>query len=230
MPRSSRRRRKSVDAFVRQAIIWLIAAAVVVFAFSVLASEQPVIAVALLAAVVIVPVLLWRRRRLARRAEARFRVQQAQHIGGLLTVSGGEFEQIVADQFRALGYDDVERIGGSGDLGVDLLATDPAGLTVVIQCKRYGRGQKVGSPATQLLMGAVVNRGADRGIFVTTSSFTAPAIEHAKAARVPLTLIDGDGITRLALQASAAPNETEVHASIPQPVAPVGDLSDSYST
>lgn len=63
-------------------------------------------------------------------------------MGQLLTVSGAEFEDIAADLFRAMGYQDVERIGRFGDLGVDLLGTDPDGFSVVIQCKRYGRSQK----------------------------------------------------------------------------------------
>jgi restriction system protein len=99
----------------------------------------------------------------------------------------------------------MERIGGSGDLGVDLTGIDPNGLRVIIQCKRYGRGQKIGSPAVQMLIGAVANQGADRGIFVTTSTYTAPAIRAAKSGRVVIDLIDGDDLTRLAREAGMRP-------------------------
>lgn len=229
MARSSRRRRSSVDDFLQRAIWIFVGLAAVVLGFSVLLTEQPLIAMALLVCGIALPIGLWRRRRSTQQKEARMRVQQAQHLGVLLTVSGAEFEGIVADLFRALGYDNVERIGGSGDLGIDLTATDPDGLIVIIQCKRYGRGQKVGSPAIQSLMGAVVNHGADRGIFVTTSSFTTPARQHAETARISISLIDGDAITRLAVQASADVRRPELRQSVPQPAASVAEVADPYA-
>ena len=137
-------------------------------------------------------------RRRSRITQARGRLEQAQQLGHILTVSGAEFEEIAAALFRSIGYSNVTRVGGSGDLGVDLLATSPEGLSTVIQCKRYGRGQKIGSPAVQSLMGAVVNSGASQGVFVTTSAFTGPAIQCAKSGRVPIRLIDGDELTQLA--------------------------------
>lgn len=226
MARSSRRRRSSLDDLVRRAIYVVVGFATVMLGFSVLLAEQPIIAATLLVCAVVLPIALWQRRRNAQREEARFRVQQAQRLGTLLTVSGAEFESIVAELFRALGYGAVERIGGSGDLGIDLTATDPDGLVVIIQCKRYGRGQKVGSPAVQSLMGAVVNRGADRGIFVTTSSFTTPARRHAETARIPITLIDGDAITRLAVQISASQSHAQPPIGVPQPSTTIADASD----
>jgi restriction endonuclease Mrr len=48
-----------------------------------------------------------------------------------------------------------------------------------------------------------VNQGADRGVFVTTSTFTAPAIQAAKSGRVVIELIDGDDLARLAQAAGA---------------------------
>jgi restriction endonuclease Mrr len=52
-------------------------------------------------------------------------------------------------------------------------------------------------------MGAVVNTGADVGIFVTPSTFTAPAIQHAETGRVNIRLIDGTQLTQLAAQVAA---------------------------
>jgi len=182
---------------------YAVVAIVVVTLLGIVITEYPAVAALVVVGVPVVAWWRWRRRQRARQRQARMRLRQAQRLGDLLTVSGAEFEAIVADLFTALGYTDVERIGGSGDLGVDLLATNPAGETVVIQCKRYGRGNRVGSPAVQSLMGTVVNRGADRGIFVTTSDFTAPAVALAKSTRVPITLIDGGQITRLAVEAAS---------------------------
>jgi len=202
MPRRSHRK-SGFEAFVERLVKILAVVFVAVIALSILVTEQPVIAAVIAAAVFMVPTVLFVLRRRARRREARRHVEQAQHLGQLLTVSGEDFEAITADLFRSLGYRDVERIGGSGDLGVDLRTTSPEGFVVIIQCKRYGAGQKVGSPAVQSLMGAVVNTGADMGIFVTTSTFTAPAIQHAATGRVEIRLIDGTELTRLAKQATA---------------------------
>ena len=49
--------------------------------------------------------------------------------------SGTDYEYFVRDLLTAAGYS-VRRVGGSCDLGADLLVTVPAGL-VVIQCKFY---------------------------------------------------------------------------------------------
>lgn len=142
--------------------------------------------------------VIWIIRKQLRDRNRRSSAERARHLGQLLMVSGEEFEVIVRDLFLSLGYRNLERIGGSGDLGVDLVGRDSTGLKVIVQCKRYGAGQKIGSPAIQALMGAVVHHGADRGIFVTTSTFTAPAVQHAKGSRVLVDLVDGESLTQMA--------------------------------
>lgn len=159
------------------------------------ASEQPVIAASIAVLLIVVPVGRWYQHR---KQASRFHVQ---HLRQLLTATSSEFEDVVRDLFSALGDRDMQRVGGCGDLGVDLTGIGPNSLRVVVQCKRYGRGQKVGSPAIQTLMGAVVNRGVDKGVFVTTSTFTALAIQAANSGRVAIDLIDGDALTRLAQRA-----------------------------
>ena len=49
-----------------------------------------------------------------------------------------EFEYTTAEILRRLGYKDVKVIGGSGDLGVDILAYKD-GKKVAVQCKKYIR-------------------------------------------------------------------------------------------
>lgn len=203
MPRKSRRQ-SQFDSFVLRLTLLVIGGMIALGLLMEFASEQPLMAVTIAILLFAVPVGLWYRRRENQKREARRHVQQAQQLGQLLTVSGSEFEDIVADLFRALGYRDMIRIGGSGDLGVDLMGIDPDGLRVIVQCKRYGRGQKIGSPAVQNLMGAVVNQGADKGVFVTTSTFTAPAIQAANSGRVAVELIDGDRLARIAVEADAS--------------------------
>jgi HJR/Mrr/RecB family endonuclease len=54
-------------------------------------------------------------------------------------MSGGQFEVFTADLIRALGYRSVV-LGGSGDQGVDVIATATDGK-IAIQCKNY-RGEE----------------------------------------------------------------------------------------
>jgi len=89
-------------------------------------------------------------------------------------------------------------LGGVHDGGVDgVITKDRLGLgTIYVQAKRYREGS-VGAPAIQQFVGSVQERGADEGIFVTTSTFTREAMESARKARVRIALIDGDRLTDL---------------------------------
>jgi restriction system protein len=75
----------------------------------------------------------------------------------------------------------VEVVGGACDLGADVIAVTPDGRRVVIQCKRYGDGNKVGSQDLQRFGGTCFTvHEADVAALVTTSDFTAPALEYAQ--------------------------------------------------
>ena len=65
------------------------------------------------------------------------------------------------------------------------------GKKYLLQCKRYAK--PVGEPIIRDLLGAVIHAGADGGIVVTTSSYSAPAVAFASGARqwVDIELIDG---------------------------------------
>ncbi|MEV8550609.1 restriction endonuclease [Streptomyces glaucescens] len=95
-------------------------------------------------------------------------------------LSADGFEQAVADLCARDGCTQVEVVGGAGDLGADVLAWAPDGRRVVIQCKRYGDDNKVGSQDLQRFGGTCYTvHEADVAIVVTTSDFTAPAEEYA---------------------------------------------------
>ncbi len=59
---------------------------------------------------------------------------------------------------------------------------------IAFQCKKY-KGS-VGAPETRNFRGAIVGR-ADRGMFITTGSFTKVAIEEANR-DAAIELVDGD--------------------------------------
>ncbi|MFI6967271.1 restriction endonuclease [Streptomyces sp. NPDC050255] len=87
-----------------------------------------------------------------------------------------DFEYAVRDLMRRDGCTDARQIGGAGDNGADVLATDPHGRTWVIQCKhrREGdRGSAVGTPDLQRVNGTARQLyGADIVLVVTNGRFS----------------------------------------------------------
>lgn len=132
---------------------------------------------------------------LRRRRTLRVR-RRVQTLGDLLTLAPSEFEEAVADLLGRSEFRDVRLCGGSGDLGADIVCVDRRGRTVVVQCKRHAPGIAVGSAAVQRFLGSVTHHGAERGLLVTTSRFTAPAIEFA--GQHDLELMDGEALATLA--------------------------------
>ncbi|MCX4820947.1 restriction endonuclease [Streptomyces sp. NBC_01142] len=91
------------------------------------------------------------------------------------------FEQAVAALCERDGCRDVEVVGGAGDLGADIMAIAPDGRRVVIQCKRYGPLNKVGSQDMQRFGGTCFAvHEAHVAAVVTTGEFTQPAVEYAE--------------------------------------------------
>jgi restriction system protein len=112
-------------------------------------------------------------------------------------------ERTVLELLHAMGYgnskDDLTHTGGSGDGGVDgLIRQDRLGLEqIYIQAKRYGEGT-IGRPQIQNFVGALSGKGANRGVFITTSRFTAEAREYVKnLLDKRIVLIDGEEFARL---------------------------------
>ncbi|MEU8030039.1 restriction endonuclease [Streptomyces sp. NPDC049099] len=91
------------------------------------------------------------------------------------------FEQAIAELCVRDDCREVEVVGGAGDLGADIVAVAPDGRRVVIQCKQYGYANKVGSQDMQRFGGTCFAiHKADVAAVVTSSDFTAPALEYAR--------------------------------------------------
>jgi HJR/Mrr/RecB family endonuclease len=197
--RSRQRRRRHGAAFGRVFFQAALLVALVAIIGELFASIPPAMwPVVVLLAISLVCTGVWifiSGKRQARKA----RVAHFQTLGNLLVLSPTQFEEAIADLFRQLGYREVSRVGGAGDLGVDITARDPQGHSIIIQCKRYAPGVQTGSPDIQRFLGTLVTvHHADRGIFVTTSSFTEPARQLAHGR---IELIDGPALTALAARA-----------------------------
>jgi restriction system protein len=125
----------------------------------------------------------------------------------ILGQSPAFFERMIVDLLVAMGYGGSHetaalRLGKTGDGGVDgVIDEDRLGLDrIYIQAKRYAPTVSVGRPEVQAFVGSLVGFGATKGVFVTTSSFSAPAADYA--ARLPqrVILIDGKRLTELMVE------------------------------
>lgn len=108
-----------------------------------------------------------------------------------------EFEEFCAKALNSMGYQDMKVNGGAGDLQADIVGKDSHGRSTIVQCKRYKPGTKIGTPVIQTFIGMMnVHHRADRGIFMTTADYSAPAIKLAQ--QHDIVLIDGDDLIKIA--------------------------------
>ncbi|MEV7401875.1 restriction endonuclease [Streptomyces sp. NPDC091267] len=101
-----------------------------------------------------------------------------------------EFEHAIRDLMRRDGCRNAVQVGGTGDNGADVKATDPFGRRWVIQCKhrRAGlAGAAVGTPDLHVLNGTgrPVHKG-DVIVLVTNGRFTKPAADFARSQHLHL--------------------------------------------
>ncbi|MFF5026014.1 restriction endonuclease [Streptomyces collinus] len=122
-----------------------------------------------------------------------------------------EFERAIAELCVRDGCTDVEVVGGAGDLGADVLAVAPSGHRLVVQCKRYGEGNRVGSQDLQRFGGTCFTvHEADIAVLVTTADFTAPALEYAE--QCGIVCMDAEALTAWHLGTGPSPWETSYEA------------------
>lgn len=104
----------------------------------------------------------------------------------LCTMDPADFEILIADYFQQRGFVRAEVIGRSGDRGVDVLATNINGELELIQCKRYRRGNNIGSTPIQRVDSYMRSRHASRAWVITTSDFTPEGRDEALITNVTL--------------------------------------------
>lgn len=135
------------------------------------------------------------RRRLRRR---RLWLRQ-RDLATLKAMSWQEFELLVGETFRRLGYRVQETGGGGADGGADLLLSRN-GHRFVVQCKHY-KTVRVGVPVVREVVGVAVHEKAQGAFVVTVGSFTKAAKTFASGK--PLHLIDGPQLLQMVTQGRA---------------------------
>lgn len=115
------------------------------------------------------------------------------------------FEQLVVDLMIAMGYGGSRKEAGkatqpTNDGGIDgIIKEDKLGLDVIyLQAKRWSN--TVHRPEIDKFIGALTRQRARKGVFITTSDFSAGAREAAQGLDIKVVLIDGVELARLMVE------------------------------
>ena len=124
---------------------------------------------------------------------------RAQVIDALMSLSPTGFEAFAQRLLRESGFQGVTVTGRTGDGGIDgngILQVNPlVSFKVLFQCKRYA--SSVGAGAIRDFRGAMMGR-ADKGIILTTGSFTSDARKEAVRDGVPpIELVDAEKLVNM---------------------------------
>lgn len=119
---------------------------------------------------------------------------QEELLGVILQMKPDAFERLIQRMLRESGFIQVDVIGKTGDGGIDGHGIFRLGgflsFQVIFQAKRWKNA--VGAKEIRDFRGAMVGR-ADKGVLITTGTFTKEAIKEAGRDGAPaIDLIDGD--------------------------------------
>lgn len=123
-------------------------------------------------------------------------------LENVMQCSPSFFERLVVELLVKIGYggsweDAARAVGQTNDGGIDgIIDEDRLGLDAIyIQAKRWQN--TVSRPEIQKFVGALAGKGAQKGIFITTSGFSEGAREYAKNVNYKVVLIDGNRLAQL---------------------------------
>ncbi|MDD4996850.1 MAG: restriction endonuclease [Syntrophales bacterium] len=126
----------------------------------------------------------------------------AELLQRLKACSPAFFERLVVEVIVKMGYggtrqDAGKAIGKSGDGGIDgIIKEDKLGLDAIyIQAKRWEN--TVGRPEIQKFIGALAQQRAKKGLFITTSIFSADAEDCVSRIDAKIVLIDGETLAQM---------------------------------
>jgi restriction system protein len=117
------------------------------------------------------------------------------------------FERLVVEVIVKMGYggtrqDAGKAIGKARDGGIDgIIKEDKLGLDAIyIQAKRWEN--TVGRPEIQKFIGALAQQRAKKGLFITTSYFSADAEDCVSRIEAKIVLIDGETLAQMMIDHS----------------------------
>ena len=102
----------------------------------------------------------------------------------LLELSPHNFENLVSELFRKMGYT-VKQTPYTNDRGRDAIARK-GGKTYLVECKRYARDRKIGRRDLQIFHSAMTEEAAAGGFLVTTGKFGRTTKEFVRDKKIEL--------------------------------------------
>lgn len=114
----------------------------------------------------------------------------------LLTMSPRQFEFLVVELLERMGYGIGETTRYSQDGGIDgLVKSDYLGFELVyVQAKRWQNN--VGRRDVSQFIGDILQKGAKKGIFITTSGYNKEALNAPNVQNLQLILINGEELAQ----------------------------------
>ncbi|HBZ07368.1 MAG TPA: DNA topoisomerase [Massilia sp.] len=110
-------------------------------------------------------------------------------LEALRSLEWKRFELLCAKYYEAAGFfSETIRCGPDGGIDVKLYRIDPEKPLAIVQCKAWADFQ-VGVKEIRELLGVMAHEKIGRGIFITTSGYTAQALEFGS--KNPLQLLNG---------------------------------------
>jgi len=117
----------------------------------------------------------------------------------IFSLMSREFEIFVSKLLENLGYN-VTLGKGSRDGGVDIFA-ERRGVfgteLTLVQCKRNRKDRKIGDYVLKQLFGDIESRNATKGLLVTTSTFTRPALSFIESVKYRMSPVDFDKLQNI---------------------------------
>ena len=137
----------------------------------------------------------------------------------IMKISSYEFERLVVRLLLKMGYGTLQLnkeavTQKTNDEGIDGIVTaDKFGFdSVYIQAKQWKIDSTVSRPEVQKFLGALVSKGASKGLFITTSTFTKGAIDCAKEVKPQkVVLVDGEQLAKLMIEYNLGVSTVETY-------------------
>jgi restriction system protein len=127
------------------------------------------------------------------------------------------FERLVVELLLKMGYggsrrDAGQAIGRAGDEGIDgVISEDRLGLDVVyLQAKKWEG--TIGRPEIHKFVGALHGKRAKKGVFITTSTFSAEATAYVEHIDPKVVLIDGRKLADLMMDYDVGVNTAATYS------------------
>jgi len=128
------------------------------------------------------------------------------------------FERLVIDLLVSMGYggsieDAGQVVGKSGDEGIDgIIKEDRLGLGIVyVQAKKWDDTNPISRPEIQKFVGALEGKNAQKGVYITTGKFSAPAKEYVKNLKSKIVLIDGKQLAQYMIDFNVGVSRRQIY-------------------